>query len=170
MQIITGLTAAAVLIASTVAQSPTSTGTAATASNSDLPSLVSQLPECALGCLDTAAKSIGCDAADLTCLCSKSQDFIDAIGPCIFLSSGCTSDEQSQISSLASSICNDVVNNPNSTELASASNYLTSAMATATGASASSTSASGNAAVRTDFPIAGMGIMGAAAAIAALAL
>lgn len=77
-----------------------------------------------------------------------------------------------EISSLASSICKDVVNNPNSTELASASNYLTSAMATATGASASSTSASasGNAAVRTDFPIAGMGIMGAAAALAALAL
>ncbi|ROW01318.1 hypothetical protein VMCG_05901 [Cytospora schulzeri] len=168
MQITTALTAVAFLIASTAAQSPTTTGTAAAASTSDLPSMVSQLPKCALGCLDSAAKSIDCNAADLTCLCSNSSDFIEAIGPCIVLSSGCTSDEQDQITSLAGSICKDVVANPNSPELTSASNYLTSAMATGTGASASS--ATGNAAVRTDLPVAGMGVMGAAAALAAFAL
>lgn len=75
-----------------------------------------------------------------------------------------------EISSAAESICKDVVNSPDPTELASASNYLTSALATATGGSVSSNSASGNVAVRTDFPVAGMGVMGAAAALAAFAL
>lgn len=87
--------AAANLVASAAAQSTTTTGTAAAASTNDLPSMVSEIPQCALGCLNTAAQQINCNAADLTCLCSNSNAFIKAIGPCIVFSSGCSSDEQS---------------------------------------------------------------------------
>ncbi|PSR79551.1 hypothetical protein BD289DRAFT_341641, partial [Coniella lustricola] len=66
---------------------------AATTTTTDLVTLVSELPSCALDCLSQAAKSISCDAADLTCLCGKSTAFATAIGPCI-LSSTCSSDEQ----------------------------------------------------------------------------
>ncbi|KUI55666.1 GPI-anchored protein 10 [Cytospora mali] len=169
MHFITTLTSAAVLIATTAAQSTTTTGSAAPTTTGDLGSLVSQLPECALGCLNTAATDIGCKASDLTCLCSKSSQLVSSIGPCILFSSGCSSDQRDQISSLANDLCSDV-NASNSTELASASNYINSALATATSVSTSSSSATGNAAARTDYPIAGMGVMGAAAALAALAL
>ncbi|KAL1867899.1 hypothetical protein Daus18300_006174 [Diaporthe australafricana] len=178
MQITTYLTTAAIFIASVAAQStqtPTTTGSTSTStSSSDLDSLVSQLPQCALSCLDSAATNIGCTASDLTCLCSKRDALISAIGPCILLNSGCSSDEQNQITSIAGNLCTDV-SSADESELASASNYITSALATATSASAGSagstaTSASGNAAARTDSPVAGMGVMGAAAALAMLAL
>lgn len=79
-----------------------------------------------------------------------------------------------EIESLAGNLCGDV-NSANSAELASASNYITSALGTAATASGTSsgsspTSASGNAAARTDSPLVGMGAMGAAAALAVLAL
>ncbi|KAK7747455.1 hypothetical protein SLS53_001710 [Cytospora paraplurivora] len=179
MQIANTLAAMAVLLlAPAFAQSTTTqaiittttTGSApATTTTSDVAGLVSQLPECALGCLSSAATDIGCNAADLTCLCSKSSDLISSIAPCILISSGCSDDQQSQISSLATSICNNV-NNSNSSDIASASNYITSALATMTSGSASTTSASGNAALPTGSPVAGMGFIGAAAALAALAL
>lgn len=78
-----------------------------------------------------------------------------------------------EIQSLAGNLCNDV-NSANTAELASASNYINSALATGTtsgvGSGSTPTSASGNAAARTDSPLAGMGAMGAAAALAVLAL
>lgn len=87
------------------------------------------------------------------------------------------------ISSLATEICTDVNSNSNASDLASASNVITSALATATASSGSSGStgtrtsgssgatstSSGSLAARTDSPLANMGMMGAAAALAALA-
>ncbi|KAI3401987.1 hypothetical protein diail_3961 [Diaporthe ilicicola] len=174
MQITTYLTTAAIFIASAAAQSASTTSSAASSSSTGgLDSIVSQLPQCALSCLNTAAGDISCSASDLTCLCSKKDALIASIGPCILLNSGCSSSEQNQITSLAANLCNDV-SSADSSELASASKYITSALATATTAggavSTSSTSATGNAAVRTDSPVAGMGVMGAAAALAVLAL
>ncbi|KAK2599496.1 hypothetical protein N8I77_011247 [Diaporthe amygdali] len=179
MQITTYLTTAAIFVASVAAQSATTTGSGSAStstSSSDVDSIVSQLPQCALTCLSETASDIGCSASDLTCLCSKQSQLISSIGPCILLKSGCSSDEQNQISSIAGNLCTDV-SSADSSELASASNYINSALATgvtatASGSSASSTatSASGNAAARTDSPIAGMGVMGAAAALAVLAL
>lgn len=177
MQITAFFTTTAVLIASAAAQSATATGSGSTptsTSGGDLDSVVSQLPQCALTCLDSTASSIGCSASDLTCLCSNSDKLISSIGPCILLQSGCSSEEQSQIQSLAGNLCNDV-NSADTAELASASNYINSALATgttgtATAAGSNPTSASGNAAARTDSPLAGVGVMGAAAALAVLAL
>lgn len=59
----------------------------------DLLGLVGQLPSCALGCLDDAAGNINCTTSDLTCLCSKSSELVGAIGPCLLLSSDCSSNE-----------------------------------------------------------------------------
>lgn len=76
-------------------------GQNATASNStDLASLVDQLPQCALGCLQQSAASINCTSSDLPCLCDKSDQLIAAIGPCVFTSS-CNSTEQSGKSQLS---------------------------------------------------------------------
>lgn len=99
MQITTFLTTAAVLIASAAAQSATTGGATPTSTSSaggNLNSVVSQLPQCALTCLDSTASTIGCSASDLTCLCSNSQKLISSISPCILLSSGCSSEEQSR--------------------------------------------------------------------------
>lgn len=99
MQITTFLTTAAIFIAPAVAQSATTGGAVPTSTSSaggDLDSVVSQLPQCAITCLDSTASSIGCSASDLTCLCSNSDKLISSIGPCILLSSGCSSEEQSR--------------------------------------------------------------------------
>lgn len=97
MQITTFFTTAAIFVASAAAQSATTTGSAATSTSSgDLNSVVSQLPQCALTCLDSTASDIGCSPSDLTCLCSNSDKLISGIGPCILLQSGCSSEEQSR--------------------------------------------------------------------------
>lgn len=105
MQITTFLATAAIFVASAAAQSaatPTTTGSASTTTGSgDLNSVVSQLPQCAITCLDSSAPTIGCTASDLTCLCSKSDQLVTAIGSCILFNSGCSSEEQSRKSPLA---------------------------------------------------------------------
>lgn len=88
------LASAALLIASVTAQSSVTPTTSSPASTTtDLLGLVSQLPTCALGCLDEAATNINCTAPDLTCLCSKSSALVSSIGPCLLLSSGCSSND-----------------------------------------------------------------------------
>ncbi|KAG8169346.1 hypothetical protein KVR01_000091 [Diaporthe batatas] len=197
MQITTLLTTAAIFVASASAQSaeatpttttaPTSTGSGSgsgSGSGGDLNSLISQLPQCAITCLDSSAPTIGCSASDLTCLCSKSDQLVTSIGTCILLNSGCSPEEQGQIQSLAGNLCSDV-SAANPAELASASNFINSAIATGTTAGASiptssptgssssgssSSSSSENAAGRADTPLAGMSALGAVAAFAVLAL
>lgn len=97
MQFISLFTTAAVLVATVTAQSANTTTSAAasTATATGLVDLVTELPSCALSCLDDAATSIGCTASNLTCLCSNSDDLISDIGPCLLLSGDCTSDEES---------------------------------------------------------------------------
>ncbi|KAI1399188.1 hypothetical protein F4819DRAFT_466034 [Hypoxylon fuscum] len=130
----------------------------AAAQNSTLPDLVSQLPSCASGCLASSASEIGCATEDFTCLCGdKKQDFISSIGPCVFLNSGCSSDDQSKLTTLAPEICTAVASNPDPAAVASASNIVASAVGTATPTSTP------DAAAR---PEIGMGLLGAAALVA----
>ncbi|KAI1770201.1 hypothetical protein F4818DRAFT_433789 [Hypoxylon cercidicola] len=127
----------------------------AAAQNSTLPDLVSQLPPCAASCLSSSAQDVGCATTDFTCLCGdKRQDFINSIGPCILFQSSCSGDEQSDLTTLAPEICNAATSNPDPSAVASASNIITSAVATAT------PSATPDAAAR---PEIGMGLLGAAA-------
>lgn len=89
------LATSAVLIAPILAQNTTASSSAPAATSTDLTSLVNQLPQCALGCLEESASSINCTTSDLPCLCNKSSQLVSAIAPCI-LTSSCNSNEQSR--------------------------------------------------------------------------
>ncbi|KAJ4423162.1 hypothetical protein N0V82_002156 [Gnomoniopsis sp. IMI 355080] len=156
------LSSAAVLVGQVFAQSTSNvasastTATAPSSTKTDIVNLVDQLPTCALPCLDSAATAINCNASDLPCLCSKKDQLATNIGPCVLFSS-CSSDDQTKI-------CQNI-GSAQPAQVAAASSYIASAMA-----SESASTASGNTAVRTDAPVAGVGVMGAAAALAMLAL
>lgn len=98
----TFLSSAVLLIGPVFAQSASNsatTSTAATAPSStttDISTLVDQLPTCALPCLSSAATAINCTAADLPCLCSKSSELANNIGPCILFSSCSSTDQNSK--------------------------------------------------------------------------
>ncbi|KAI2602606.1 hypothetical protein GGR54DRAFT_493077 [Hypoxylon sp. NC1633] len=132
----------------------------AVAQNSTLPELVSQLPPCAAGCLSSSAKDAGCSATDFSCLCGTGRDkFIPSITGCI-LTAGCSAQQLSNLTTLATDICTEVASNPDPSAVASASNIVASAIST------TSPSATPDAGVR---PQVAMGLVGAAA-LAALAL
>jgi hypothetical protein len=59
--------------ASTTASVPTQTS---------LPALVSQIPSCVAGCLENIHKAIGCNPADLKCLCSDEASLVTKMGIC----------------------------------------------------------------------------------------
>jgi hypothetical protein len=138
---------------------------AATAQNSttSLPDLVSQLPPCALPCFSTAAESASCEPTDFECLCGTQRtEFINDIGPCVVISNVCSSQEIDRAVVLAGQICTNIASDPDPTAVASASNIITSALASETAAA----TATPGAAAR---PELGMGMLGVAA-IAAIAL
>ncbi|KAI5922025.1 hypothetical protein F4810DRAFT_675985 [Camillea tinctor] len=138
-----------------------SASAAATSTDVSLPELVSQLPQCAVSCLSTAANAAGCAATDFTCLCGSGKDrFSSSMIGCIGFSSGCSGDDINKASTLAPQICEEATSDPDPTEVASASNIVASAVSTA------SASATPDAAVR---PEMGMGLIGAGL-LAALAL
>ncbi|KAI1504076.1 hypothetical protein F5X99DRAFT_373383 [Biscogniauxia marginata] len=148
-----------------VAQNATSSSPVSSASASptatSLPDLISQLPQCAVSCLGTAADAAGCAATDFTCLCGTGREkFTSSIAGCIAFGSGCSSQDISNASALAPQICEEATSDPDPSEVASASNIVASAVSTA---SASSTP---DAAARPEF---GMGMVGAGL-LAALAL
>ncbi|KAI1849702.1 hypothetical protein JX266_004651 [Neoarthrinium moseri] len=141
---------------------------AAAQSNSTLTGLVSQLPECANSCFLSSAKSAGCAATDFDCLCGDGRSkFISSITGCIITSS-CDSNDLGTLNSLAGQICTEVSENPSSADVASASAIVTSALGTAAAAQATGTTTSTPNVAAT--PAAGIGMMGGAAILAALAL
>lgn len=73
-----------------------STDSNTSTSNESLAQLIAKLPVCARSCYASAAKSAGCSVTDFECICiTKRPSFIGAIAPCVFLSSGCSSSQQS---------------------------------------------------------------------------
>lgn len=52
-------------------------------SQTDISSLVSQIPSCAVSCLDTAATSAGCATSDFNCRCDKSAVIGASSGACL---------------------------------------------------------------------------------------
>ena len=57
-----------------------------------LSGLVSQLPTCAIGCLESSAEGAGCGATDFSCLCNQ-KEFITNIGACVLLGNSCSDDD-----------------------------------------------------------------------------
>ncbi|KAM0331367.1 hypothetical protein ACHAQA_003039 [Verticillium albo-atrum] len=151
--------------ASATASSPASAATSSSTANSDtLPGLVDQLPRCAVSCLVSAASDIGCSSTDFQCLCSSATNLATSIGPCVLLSSGCGTDDARRAGEIAPQICDKVNNNPDASEVASASAIVAGAAATADGASPSATNSDDDsAAVRNGL---GMGVAGAAVLMA----
>ncbi|KAH6695214.1 hypothetical protein F5X68DRAFT_272642 [Plectosphaerella plurivora] len=134
----------ATLIPSDLLASVTQSGAAPTASgtsdSNSLPNLVEQLPTCAVGCLNTAAAAISCAATDFACICSKSEQLISNITPCLTDSSqsGCNLNQALEAGRVAPRICERINNNPSSQEIASASSLVAGAIetgATTTGGS-----------------------------------
>ncbi|KAK8126523.1 uncharacterized protein PG998_002282 [Apiospora kogelbergensis] len=128
--------------------------------STDLSSTVAQLPKCALKCYRDQSNDVGCSPGDFSCICGpKRQDFLKGIAVCLTLGSSCSSDD---LNNLAPKICQSVSDNPSPSEVAKASAAVTSAVA-----AAAPTQSDKSAAMRSELSF---GVMGAAAAVAALAL
>ncbi|KAI0154628.1 hypothetical protein GGR57DRAFT_107039 [Xylariaceae sp. FL1272] len=131
--------------------------------DSSLTDLVSQLPTCAISCFEQGASAAGCSTTDFECLCGDGkQTFISSAGVCI-LTSSCSSEEQANVSNLASEICQDVDAGVDDSDEAAASSIVSSALS----AAATATNTPDDAAVR---PEMGYGVFGAAAVAALWAL
>ncbi|TPX08141.1 uncharacterized protein E0L32_010208 [Thyridium curvatum] len=138
-----GSAAAASGTAASTGGSSTS-ASAASASSTDLPSLVSQLPRCALPCLESAAQSVNCQASDFTCLCAAQSKLLAALGPCIITSS-CKPAEINTAKDVAPQICN-AIKGAQPSQVSAAASVVTSAMG--------SKSTNAAAPARTAFPVA----------------
>ncbi|KAI1332488.1 hypothetical protein F5Y16DRAFT_357912 [Xylariaceae sp. FL0255] len=137
--------------------------TAQNSTSESLTDLVSELPTCAISCFESGASAANCSVTDFSCLCgSGKQTFISNAGLCLLSDNSCTDDQINNATTVASEICEDIGNNPSSTDVASASAIVASAVAAATSATATP-----DVAMRPEF---GYGILGAAAAAAAFAL
>lgn len=151
----------ALFLAAAAGQSTTATVPSTTSvgvvTSTDLPSLISQLPKCALSCLASSAKSIGCKPDDFSCLCANQGSFGGQIGPCILLSS-CSASDLSKAAQIAPQICG-ALSSANPAASSSAASLVNSALATVTTASPT-----GNAAApaRTEMAVAAMGVAGIA--------
>ncbi|KAH6894673.1 hypothetical protein B0T10DRAFT_590368 [Thelonectria olida] len=102
----------------------------AATTTTSLAELVNGIPTCVAGCPENIHEAIGCDAADLECLCSDVASLVAHIGPCI-IKNGCDINDASGDGS----------------EIASASKVLEAAIAsqsTTDAASSTSTNAAGN--------------------------
>ncbi|CCF38206.1 hypothetical protein CH063_09354, partial [Colletotrichum higginsianum] len=115
-----------------LAAAQSATTTASSSGSTGLPGLISQLPTCAVTCLNTAARNIGCSATDFTCLCDSQERLISSLTPCV-LTAGCSADDIANAARIAPQICSEVDNNPAASDIASASNLVTGALGTATG-------------------------------------
>ncbi|RKU43292.1 hypothetical protein DL546_006725 [Coniochaeta pulveracea] len=162
---VTGITSPTITAASTSTPSTTSSSASTT---TDLASLVALLPTCALSCFVTAAKDISCAPTDFSCLCSSASALVTKIGPCIYISSGCSSSDISNVTSLAPKICSAVNKNATGAAVSAASSIVSTALATVTGTQ----TASGNGAARTEGAVMGygIGVLGGGLALALMGL
>ncbi|RSL56811.1 hypothetical protein CEP53_006676 [Fusarium sp. AF-6] len=121
------------------------TTTASAPKPTTLPVLVSEVPSCVAGCLESTHEEIGCDAANIECLCSEVASLVAKMGPCI-IKHGCELDEASDGTDLIRPICDRMGDSPDDAEVVSASKIFDAAIATQATADASSTStnAAGN--------------------------
>ncbi|KAJ4223268.1 hypothetical protein FSOLCH5_005078 [Fusarium solani] len=121
------------------------TTTVSTPKPTTLPGLVSEIPSCVAGCLETIHEQIGCDAANLECLCSDVGSLVAKMGPCI-IKHGCELDEASDGTDLIRPICDRMGDKPDDAGIVSASKVLDAAIAAqaTTDASSTSTNAAGN--------------------------
>ncbi|KAF9877154.1 hypothetical protein CkaCkLH20_05420 [Colletotrichum karsti] len=96
-----------------------------------LPALVSNIPSCALSCLDEIKVAIGCNVGDLKCLCETDGELIAKMSICN-LTSECSRDQIGQTNNVLDTMCKSVRGSADTAALASASNVMTGAVGKAT--------------------------------------
>ncbi|KAM5352640.1 hypothetical protein ACJ41O_005362 [Fusarium nematophilum] len=112
-----------------IAQAETTT-TASSASSTNLPNLVSKVPECILGCLPKVGEEIGCKSTDLECLCSDIGALVAHVATCIPRHE-CDLDDASAGADLLRPVCDAVGSSPDAAAVSSASSIITAAIADA---------------------------------------
>lgn len=144
----------------TIALSFFAAAVTAQSNDTSLPDLVQQLPKCAIPCFEKGAEAASCQTTDFACLCGDGKDkFISSASTCVL--GDCEGENLSDIVSLATQICTSVSENPDPSDVASASNIVTSAL----GEASATTSPDAAFVYRPDL---GVGILGAIAAMLAL--
>ncbi|CAJ2499814.1 Uu.00g026670.m01.CDS01 [Anthostomella pinea] len=136
---------------------------AKSSSNSDsdnLSAIIQDWPECSLACYAQTAQDEGCAASDFNCVCNNTISIAAKIGLCI--PSDC---DGGAAGKSFGELCARWGDDPQSTEVASATALLASEIPATATASASATASPSGAAGR---PEMGMGVMGVAAAAAFL--
>ncbi|KAK2057128.1 CFEM domain-containing protein [Colletotrichum caudatum] len=153
------------------AAAQSATTTAPSSGSTGIAGLVSQLPTCAVSCIEKAAGTIGCAVTDFACLCNGQEKLLSTLTPCV-LTAGCSSDEIAESAKIAPQICAQVANNPAASDIAAASSLVTGEIGTATASGAAAATASASPTAAAVRPAGGyFGIVGAGvAALAAVAL
>ena len=164
--------------------STTSSVTIATAPNTpkatatNLPSLVAQLPPCAIPCFESAAKTINCGATDFSCLCKSGSASSLALnvggcigGPQLFggagNTDGCDLEDLGNLEKLAQSICAAVAATPAQSDLAAATSIVSGAILKASASASASETGRPNNAIKAG---AGTGMLAIVAAYAVFVL
>ncbi|KAH8675064.1 hypothetical protein BGZ61DRAFT_591370 [Ilyonectria robusta] len=129
---------ASLLVCGVIAQ--TETTTASSASSTDLPGLLSQVPNCILGCLPKVGEEIGCKSTDLECLCSDIGALVAHMATCV-PGSGCGIKDVSDGTDLLLPVCDAMSSSPDSAAVESASSIITAAIGPATATTTSNPAA-----------------------------
>ncbi|KAI1327191.1 hypothetical protein F5Y16DRAFT_199619 [Xylariaceae sp. FL0255] len=111
--------------------------TAATAQS--IPQLVSQIPSCAVSCIDNAATSAGCSTTDYSCQCNKIETITSNSLPCV--QKACSSADLTKTTQLTTQICLAVAQGAASSAYSSAYTSALSSALSATSSAGSVTSA-----------------------------
>ncbi|CAH0033793.1 unnamed protein product [Clonostachys rhizophaga] len=114
--------------------SATSTTSSTATATSPLPSLVNQMPGCAMHCFPQVGKEIGCDTSDLKCLCEDTLVFKAHMGTCLLVK--CSNSEYSVGLEVATDICLAMVAKPDASAVKSAASVIKSESAEPTSESA----------------------------------
>ncbi|KAH6990160.1 hypothetical protein EDB80DRAFT_882167 [Ilyonectria destructans] len=126
------------LVCGVIAQ--TETTTTSSASSTDLPSLLSQVPDCILGCLPDVGEEIGCKSTDLECLCSDIGALVAHMATCV-PGNKCGIKDVNDGIDLLRPVCDAMSSSPGSAAVASASSIITAAIGPATATTTSNPAA-----------------------------
>ncbi|CEI66055.1 hypothetical protein FVEN_g4534 [Fusarium venenatum] len=152
------------LFTSLVAIAAQATTTVSSPTQTSLPALASQVPNCVAVCLGNLHEAIGCDAGDIVCLCKSKASLISKVGLCV-IGSQCDFEDASSSTDIVRDMCDLVAEDPGMAVIASASKVLDAVVASAT-ISATEEPTSTNAAGSVTYDVIKAVVVGAAAAFA----
>ncbi|CEF74433.1 hypothetical protein FGSG_02181 [Fusarium graminearum PH-1] len=153
-----------VLFTSIVAIAAQATTAVSSPTQTSLPGLASQVPNCVAVCLRNLHESIGCDVGDIVCLCKSKASLISKVGLCV-VGSQCDFEDASSSTDIVRDMCDLVAEDPGTAVIASASKVLDAVVASATTSDIEAPTST-NAAGLVAYDVVKVVVVGAAAAIA----